>query len=66
MGRHLPGVRQGAGQRKEGGAAGRAGRVEWNFEKFLVLPDGRIERFRPKVLPDDPRIVALIEANLPR
>ncbi len=47
-------------------ADGRAGRVEWNFEKFLVLPNGDIERFRPKVRPDDARIVALIEANLPR
>ena len=46
-------------------ADGRAGRVEWNFEKFLVLPNGDIKRFRPKVKPDDPRIVELIEANLP-
>jgi len=45
---------------------GKAGRVEWNFEKFLVLPGGDIKRFRPKVRPDDPRIVELIEANLPR
>jgi glutathione peroxidase len=44
---------------------GRAGRVDWNFEKFLVLPDGGISRFRPRVQPEDPRIVALIEANLP-
>lgn len=47
-------------------ADGRAGRVEWNFEKFLVLPDGQIRRFRPRVKPDDPAIVALIEQNLPR
>lgn len=46
-------------------AGGDAGRVEWNFEKFLVLPDGRVERFRPRTKPDDPEIVALIEANLP-
>ncbi len=45
---------------------GKAGRVTWNFEKFLVLPDGEIHRFRPNVLPDDPQIIALIEANLPR
>lgn len=44
---------------------GKAGRVEWNFEKFLVLPDGRIARFRPRTKPDDPAIVSLIEANLP-
>ena len=45
---------------------GNAGKVKWNFEKFLVLPNGEVHRFRPTVLPDDPRIVALIEANLPR
>jgi glutathione peroxidase len=45
---------------------GKAGRVRWNFEKFLVLPDGSIRRFRSKVAPDDPAIVALIEASLPR
>ncbi|MET0779979.1 MAG: glutathione peroxidase [Microbacterium sp.] len=45
-------------------ADGKSGRVEWNFEKFLVLPDGDIKRFRPKVSPADPRIVELIEANL--
>src|SRR5215207_7406408 len=45
---------------------GRAGRVEWNFEKFLVLPDGQVRRFRPRTQPDDPAIVSLIEANLPR
>ncbi|WP_422934369.1 glutathione peroxidase [Sinomonas sp. P47F7] len=45
---------------------GKAGRITWNFEKFLVLPDGTVHRFRPRVLPDDPEIVALIEAGLPR
>ncbi len=44
---------------------GRSGRVEWNFEKFLVLPRGGIRRFRPRIKPDDPRIVEIIEANLP-
>lgn len=44
---------------------GKAGKVSWNFEKFLVLPDGTVRRFRPKMLPNDPSIVALIEANLP-
>ena len=42
-------------------AAGKAGRITWNFEKFLVLPDGSVHRFRPRVRPDDPAIVALIE-----
>jgi glutathione peroxidase len=45
---------------------GKAGRVRWNFEKFLVTPDGSVHRFRSKVKPDDPAIVALIEASLPR
>jgi glutathione peroxidase len=44
---------------------GVAGPVAWNFEKFLVLPNGEIHRFRPNTLPDDPEIVNLIEANLP-
>ena len=44
---------------------GKAGRVEWNFEKFLVLPDGEVKRFRPRMKPDDAEIVSLIEANLP-
>ncbi|WP_314428279.1 glutathione peroxidase, partial [uncultured Microbacterium sp.] len=43
-------------------AAGKAGRVEWNFEKFLVLPDGEVVRFRPKQKPNDPEIVGAIEA----
>ncbi len=42
-------------------AAGKAGKVQWNFEKFLVHPDGRVKRFRPKVVPDAPEIVQSIE-----
>lgn len=45
-------------------ANGKAGRVEWNFEKFLVLPDGDVLRFRPKQKPDDPEIVSAIESAL--
>lgn len=45
---------------------GLAGPVAWNFEKFLVLPNGTIHRFRPTVKPDSPEIIAIIEANLPR
>lgn len=51
--------------KKTADAAGKAGRVEWNFEKFLVLPNGDVKRFRPKMRPDDPEIVSVIEANLP-
>ncbi|MCF8525476.1 MAG: glutathione peroxidase [Rhodoluna sp.] len=45
--------------------SGKAGPVTWNFEKFVVLPDGQVHRFRPTVKPDAPDIVSLIEANLP-
>ncbi|MGY6500585.1 MAG: glutathione peroxidase [Acidimicrobiales bacterium] len=45
---------------------GNAGDVQWNFEKFLVGPDGAvIRRFRPMTTPDDPEVIAAIEANLP-
>jgi glutathione peroxidase len=45
---------------------GEAGDVKWNFEKFLVSPDGEVVgRFRPQVQPDDEALVAAIEANLP-
>lgn len=47
-------------------AAGEAGPVQWNFEKFLLLPGGDVRRFRPAVKPDDEQIVSLIEANLTR
>ena len=47
-------------------AEGKAGRVNWNFEKFLVTPDGTVHRFRPGTEPDDPQIIALIEASLPQ
>ncbi|MFC4137214.1 MULTISPECIES: glutathione peroxidase [unclassified Microbacterium] len=45
-------------------AEGKAGRVEWNFEKFLVSPDGSVQRFRPRQKPDSPEIVSAIEAAL--
>jgi glutathione peroxidase len=45
---------------------GEAGEVKWNFEKFLVAPDGQIVgRFRPPVSPEDPALVQAIEAQLP-
>jgi glutathione peroxidase len=45
---------------------GDAGDVAWNFEKFLVAPDGRIAgRFRPKPEPAAPEIRSAIEAVLP-
>jgi glutathione peroxidase len=45
-------------------ASGMAGPVLWNFEKFLVLPNGDIKRFRPKTKPDAPEVVAEIEKAL--
>ena len=47
-------------------AEGVAGDVQWNFEKFLVAPDGSITRFRPGVDPEDPSIVTAVEKALPR
>ncbi|NMH97290.1 glutathione peroxidase [Pseudonocardia acidicola] len=45
---------------------GEAGDVAWNFEKFLVAPDGRVAgRFRPGVEPESWEIVEAIEALLP-
>jgi glutathione peroxidase len=47
-------------------ADGRAGEVEWNFEKFLVSADGEVlARFRPNVTPEDPELVAAVERALP-
>jgi glutathione peroxidase len=43
---------------------GRAGRVQWNFEKFLITPDDRVHRFRPRTAPDAPQILSAIEAAL--
>lgn len=45
---------------------GEAGDVKWNFEKFLVSPDGDVvARFRPQVAPDAPELLSAIEAVLP-
>lgn len=39
--------------------------VLWNFEKFLIGRDGQVsERFLPTTTPDDPDLVAAIEAEL--
>jgi glutathione peroxidase len=45
---------------------GASGDIRWNFEKFLISPEGEIvARYSPMVAPDDPKLVADIEANLP-
>ncbi len=47
-------------------AAGEAGDIQWNFEKFLVAPGGAVvARFRPTVEPEADELVAALEATLP-
>jgi glutathione peroxidase len=47
-------------------AAGEAGPVQWNFEKFLLDAEGSVVgRFRPRTEPSDPTVRAAIEAVLP-
>jgi glutathione peroxidase len=44
---------------------GRSGDISWNFEKFVVDRAGRVvARFAPKVEPEDPTLVAVLEAAL--
>jgi glutathione peroxidase len=51
---------------KTADADGHDGDIRWNFEKFLVDPDGNVvARYSPVTKPDDPAIIADIEANLP-
>jgi glutathione peroxidase len=46
-------------------AKGEAGDISWNFEKFLVSADGRVlGRFSPMTEPDDPQVLAAINAAL--
>ena len=45
---------------------GRVGDVTWNFEKWLVSPEGDVVgRFRPETEPDDDALVRAIEAVIP-
>jgi glutathione peroxidase len=47
-------------------AGGQAGDVQWNFEKFLIAPGGKVvNRFRPRIAPDAPEVIAAIEVVLP-
>jgi glutathione peroxidase len=42
-----------------------SGKVNWNFEKFLVSKEGKVvARFRTKVQPDSDEVVKAIEAEL--
>jgi glutathione peroxidase len=39
--------------------------VSWNFEKFVLGPDGKVlGRFKSSVKPDDEKILALIEKSI--
>ena len=47
-------------------AEGTAGDVQWNFEKFLLSPDGEVvARFRPTTTPDAPEVRAAVQSVLP-
>lgn len=51
---------------KTADADGQVGDVQWNFEKFLIAPGGKVvNRFRPRTVPDAPEVIAAIEAVLP-
>lgn len=42
-----------------------AGKVSWNFEKFLIDRAGNVVgRFKPGTKPDAPEVVRLIEQHL--
>ena len=44
---------------------GKAGDVQWNFEKFLLDPSGRVvARFRPMMEPDTPEVRSAVQAVL--
>ena len=45
-------------------ADGKGGRIQWNFEKFVITPNGEVSRFRPTTKPDDPTVIAAIEKGL--
>jgi len=48
-------------------AMGEAGPVRWNFEKFLIAPNGEVvARFRPQTEPDAPELRTAIEELLAR
>ena len=47
-------------------AEGYTGDIRWNFEKFLVSATGEVvARFDPRTEPEDAKVIAAIEAQLP-
>ena len=45
-------------------ASGKAGKVGWNFEKFVITPAGKVSRFRSATWPNEPEVIAAIEDGL--
>jgi len=42
-----------------------AGDVQWNFQKYLVNREGKVvAKFNPRTLPDDPKLIELLEKTL--
>ena len=42
-----------------------SGDISWNFEKFLIDKEGKLQaRFKPQITPDDPALTAAIEEIL--
>ncbi|MGN6609406.1 MAG: glutathione peroxidase [Jatrophihabitans sp.] len=47
-------------------AEGHDGDIRWNFEKFVLAPDGRVvARFAPQTTPDAPEVREAIQSVLP-
>jgi glutathione peroxidase len=47
-------------------ADGKAGDIDWNFEKFVLSPVGEVvARFRPTTAPESDEVVGAIESSLP-
>ena len=44
---------------------GTNGPIRWNFEKFLLMPDGSVFRIEHDIKPDSDGVMALINAHLP-
>ena len=48
-------------------AEGETGDIQWNFEKFLVSPQGEVvARFRPMTDPEADEVVQAVESVLPK
>ncbi|MFB9833752.1 glutathione peroxidase [Actinoallomurus acaciae] len=47
-------------------ASGHTGDIRWNFEKFLIGPDGAVvARFAPQAEPDTDEVIQAVEKALP-